>query len=305
MDNNIGVVLVTYNRLDCLKKALNCYEIQTVRPSYLLVIDNHSTDGTAEFLDKWLNVTDDIHKRVIHLETNTGGSGGFYTGLTNAMELSAEWIWVADDDAFPEMNAFENILHFYEIYQKKDEIAALCGAVINNGSYDLQHRRRMIKNKLKLYSMPADYDEYNKNAFEINVFSYVGTMIKRNILEKAGLPEKNYFIYFDDSEHSLRVNRVGKIICVPSAEIIHDTGVNSVGEYSWKTYYRYRNELLMIKKHYNQLYFFSTLIRRYLKAVKEAKDKPKELQVLIKSSFMDGFHGIKGMHPKYKPGWKY
>ena len=47
-----GVVLVTYNRLDKLKIALECYEKQKYLPKNIIVVNNASTDGTKEFLDK-------------------------------------------------------------------------------------------------------------------------------------------------------------------------------------------------------------------------------------------------------------
>ena len=39
MENNIAVVLVTFNRLDKLKIALNCYEKQTLVPKKMIVVD--------------------------------------------------------------------------------------------------------------------------------------------------------------------------------------------------------------------------------------------------------------------------
>lgn len=49
MKNKIGAVIVTFNRIEKLKKALFSYESQTVVPDILIVVDNHSNDGTHEF----------------------------------------------------------------------------------------------------------------------------------------------------------------------------------------------------------------------------------------------------------------
>ena len=46
---NFGVVLVTYNRLDKLKIALECYEKQTYLPKNIMIINNASNDGTNEY----------------------------------------------------------------------------------------------------------------------------------------------------------------------------------------------------------------------------------------------------------------
>ena len=48
MNNKIGVVIVTYNRLNKLKIALEKFENQTKKQSYVLVVNNASNDGTFE-----------------------------------------------------------------------------------------------------------------------------------------------------------------------------------------------------------------------------------------------------------------
>lgn len=68
----IGVVIVTYNRLEKLKIALASYEKQTIKPQYILVVNNHSTDDTKEYLETWQKNLSPIDKKVIHLEQNTG-----------------------------------------------------------------------------------------------------------------------------------------------------------------------------------------------------------------------------------------
>ena len=50
---NIDVVIVTYNRLGKLKRALTSYERQTRPFRNLVVVNNHSTDGTLEYLEAW------------------------------------------------------------------------------------------------------------------------------------------------------------------------------------------------------------------------------------------------------------
>ena len=61
---DIGVVLVTYNRLEKLKVSLKCYSEQTCQPSYVLVVDNCSTDGTDLYLDQWLSQKEQFEKEV-------------------------------------------------------------------------------------------------------------------------------------------------------------------------------------------------------------------------------------------------
>lgn len=75
----VDVVIVAYNRLEKLKKALLCYERQTSPFRNMIVVNNHSTDRTTEFLEEWSNVDSPFAKDVITTEENLGGlGGGFY-----------------------------------------------------------------------------------------------------------------------------------------------------------------------------------------------------------------------------------
>ena len=109
---SVAAVIVTYNRLEKLKKALKCYETQTMLPKYLVIVNNCSTDGTKDYLNEWLKETSFIKKIVINTESNLGGSGGFYIGQKKALELDVDWIYLADDDAYPEDSYFLKILRF-------------------------------------------------------------------------------------------------------------------------------------------------------------------------------------------------
>ena len=103
MELNLACVIVTYNRLNYLKKALDCYDQQTKMPNYLIIVDNHSTDGTSDYLDGWKKKRHGFKCIILHLPENIGGSGGFYSGCQKALELGVDYIWMADDDAYPIM----------------------------------------------------------------------------------------------------------------------------------------------------------------------------------------------------------
>ena len=72
----IIAVVVTYNRLELLKRNIDCLRQNTPLTS-IVVVNNGSTDGTTQ----WLAAQPDL--QVINQE-NVGGSGGFYTGIEYA-----------------------------------------------------------------------------------------------------------------------------------------------------------------------------------------------------------------------------
>lgn len=300
----IGIVLVTYNRKDYLKKALKSYDEQTKKPRYIIVVNNNSTDGTTEVLNEWKNNKSIYDKYVINLEKNIGGSGGFYTGLKESLSLDADWIWVADDDAYPEKNALEGIANFYDNNTEydKNSIAAICGTVINNNEIDTAHRKRIIQHKSYIEEASVEIEEYNNNSLEIDLFSYVGTVINKEHMEKVGLTEKDYFIYYDDTEHSFRLSKSGKIICLPNVRIIHDMVSQKREIIDWKKYYGIRNKLHFYKKHFPKKYFLKLYYRLKIETF---MGKDKIYKKLVKAAIKDAKRNIKGVHNIYIPGWKY
>ena len=90
----VVAVLVTFNRLNLLKKAVSAVENQTRKPDHIVIVDNGSTDGTSEWLSGKKNV-------VLVQQDNIGSAGGQNSGIKAAIEHNADWIWCMDDDVEP------------------------------------------------------------------------------------------------------------------------------------------------------------------------------------------------------------
>lgn len=298
----LAVVLVTFNRLDKLKIALKAYHNQLLKMNYIIVVDNCSTDGTSDFLEEWKNIEENYTKIVLSLDKNYGGAGGFYYGLNKAIEYDVDWIWVADDDAFPEKEAISNFNNFL-YYNNYKTISAVSSAVINNGKIHLQHRNHLKKGLFKVKFTPSLENEYKKDCFNIDIFSYVGTILNKQILLKAGLTEKDYFIYCDDQEHSIRLRKYGSILCVPSIKVHHDTPGFTEKKFFWGEYYHIRNDLLMRRKYF-PFQFFLRWIKGYFYNVVLDNSISFDEKELRKAAYSDAMKNQAGIHTIYKPGWK-
>ena len=100
---HVAAVVVTYNRLALLQRLVaRLREVSQL--DEIIVVDNASTDGTGA----WLADQADLVWRT--LETNTGGAGGFHTGLGWAMERGADLAWLMDDDGVPAPDCLERLL---------------------------------------------------------------------------------------------------------------------------------------------------------------------------------------------------
>lgn len=298
---NIGVVIVTYNRLMKLKKCLAAYEAQTLSPEYILIVDNCSADGTGEYLDEWAKHTPLRNPTVIHCSHNSGGAGGFYLGLQEGVKRGAEWIWVADDDAYPRPDCLEIIAAAYEALEgeEKEKTQALCGKVVDNDGISVSHRRCIKRFWGQIKEMPLLPEKYQNPLVDIDIFSFVGTVIRKAAIEKVGLPYREYFIFYDDTEYSLRIGNIGAIRCVSDAVILHDSLENSIAKQSWKYYYLFRNRMYTYKLYFN---WYQCLADRLKIVYMLVKYYPSKLSVVqFGHALRDVRHGKLGFVPKYQP----
>jgi GT2 family glycosyltransferase len=308
---DIGVVIVTYNRLEKLKHTLDLFKKQTHLPKYIIIVDNKSTDGTTEYLDIWEKNIDSLIKVVvIHTQYNSGGSGGFYIGLKAALIFNVEWIWVSDDDAYPEIDALKNASDYLENSNRPiHEISAICGSVINNGKIDINHRRIYSKKLLAIKIEAISEKKYSEHDFLINSFSYVGTIINKEKMRSVGVTNRDFFIFYDDTEHSLRLNNVGSIICVPSIKTHHDIKIAET-EFDWKSYYGVRNKLVMYKLHFSKSCYYYDLTKKFIKLAlyyilpSHIMHIDKKYITLYRRAIHDAIFNNLGINNVYNPGWK-
>ena len=311
-ENRVAVVLVTFNRLDKLKIALDCYEKQTYPLAEIVVIDNCSTDGTDTFLKEWEAEKGKFKKKVITLSENTGGAGGFGIGMdevldqVNNNQLNVDWVMVSDDDAFPLPNAIEQLIEFYNnrSVDEQNDISALSSQVLNQGKPHLAHRSRIEKNIFRVRFVGVSEKEYKNEFFEIDLFSYVGSMIKVHALQKAGTTNKNLFIYGDDNEHSFRLKNYGKILCIPASIYNHDTPGVETRKVGWYNYYNRRNQLYILKKYFPRRYLMMRVIKRYILDISIFSKHSREEIKLFKTAQNDALSERLGKHPVYKPGFQ-
>lgn len=263
LDCKIASVIVTYNRKKLLAESIESLLNQTSQLTKIIIIDNASNDGTEEYL-KEKKLFNNIVKYV-RLKENLGGSAGFYYGIQYAMEEEIDWICLSDDDAIFEKDFFEKIIGAKKRFT---DVLAFTGTVKTNNEIDIVHRKS-IKNFLFLTQEGYENSIYKSPFFDIDVFSFVGCVININVIKKVGLPEKDFFIWYDDSEYALRVRKETRIINVSDAVIDHRAilpAKNSNNSYTpnWKEYYGLRNQSFMVIKHTNNkflacMYIFSKL----------------------------------------------
>lgn len=304
---SLDIVIVTFNRLEKLKKTLQHYSNQTARFRNLIIVNNCSTDGTAAFLTEWTDKNQSNPKFtpiLINATENLGGSGGFCLGEKKAMSLNPDWVFVADDDAYPDPDMVEKFYEFINSHNTT-EISAICATILNpDRSICYYHRASIaIEKGYRFLLKESTPENYTKFYFDIDILSYVGSFMKADVLNDVGLVNKDYFIYADDSEHSIRLRKKGRIVCIPSIKILHDSGQEAASKeqsvFTWRDYYASRNYIHMLIRHYK--FCAINKIIHEMRRVKHTKG-PISRKMLL-DAIMDALRGRLGKHKVYSPGW--
>ena len=188
-----SIVLVTYNRLSFLKLSLEHALNQTMPAEHVIVVDNASTDGSWEYLKEKASVEPRI--RLLREKQNVGGAGGFHDGIQEALKYTRSgWILVIDDDAVLDESCCEKL----NPLRAQHKAAAYACTVRHGQQIDTDHRRDK-RNK----NIPVK--RYQEKEFLCSYVSFCGALFSRKLIQEVGYPLKEYFIWFDDTEYSLRI----------------------------------------------------------------------------------------------------
>ena len=331
----IAAVVVTYNRLNLLKECIDAIRNQTRKVDEIIVINNSSTDGTLAWLEEQNDLT-------VITQENLGGAGGFYTGIKTAYEKGYDWIWCMDDDAEPQKDALENISLFsknYSVNTVNQEIelrlsqvtpdrlhsyflsgsisALACLEVDQN--MNILHPHRGYFNFGNVFSgivKKFAESDIKKEFVEIDHASFVGIIVNSRAIHKAGYPNREFFIHYDDVEYCIRLRSVGKILLIPSSVIVHKEAAKGgikkrfLGRQTqrvdfhkfWLWYYDIRNLVWLGKQHSeNKVLFYFQMIRAMVKNILGIilfdDNKYRRLRFVL-SAYADG---LKGKFDNEKP----
>ena len=210
----VVAVVVTWNRRDLLVECLAAVRAQTLPPSHLVVVDNASTDGTAELLAAEAGLD------VVRLEANTGGAGGFAAGIERGLTFEPDLVWLLDDDTVPTETALQRLASAWSTYEGDRRPAVLASRVVWTDGRD--------------HPMNTPRPRPGASAAERRAAAAVGCVPVRSAsfvsiacdaatVRERGLPVADYFLWNDDFEYSTRLIRGGVGLAVPGSVVVHKT----------------------------------------------------------------------------------
>ncbi|NUU32083.1 glycosyltransferase [Arthrobacter sp. C9C5] len=187
---NLYAVVVTYNRADFLQNLLDSFARLSTRPARIIVVDNASSDHTAEVVSR-ARTAGGPPIEYERLPENVGGAGGFSRGVELALETGAEWLWLMDDDVEVLPGAVEALEKF------TPEYSCLIGRRYDANGKPFFWQHHFVE-ALGVF-LPVSRNVFkHSEVFRTNVGNFEGMLIKGSVARNIGLPDPRFFITWDD-----------------------------------------------------------------------------------------------------------
>lgn len=240
----VAAVVVTYNRKTLLQENIEHLLNQSKKEILdIIIIDNASTDGTAQMLKPYIETQKIIYKNT---GANLGGAGGFQYGIRYAAENNYDFVWVMDDDCMPKTNTLEEFLKADE--KLNHQYGFLSSKVLwKDGSICTMNVQRQTVFK--------NVNDFSSLVVPIAMASFVSLFIPVSIVKEVGLPIKEFFIWTDDWEYTRRISRKYKCYLVNNSVVIHKSKSNIGANISndsperLNRYdYLYRNDVVLYRR---------------------------------------------------------
>lgn len=237
--DQVAVVVVTFNRADLLERMLAGLAGLDRAPDAVFVVNNASTDHTREVLER-----STLPGLVaIHTTENLGGAGGFHLGMKTAYDKGFDVMWLMDDDVVPAPDCLTRLLEVDGsclIAVRED----LTGALVEKSAI-----RFDLRNPLAIRPKTASVDSTFASraampaTVEVENVAFEGFLVRREVVERIGLPDPSYFIFYDDVDFAIRARRAGfPIRAVRDAVLVRQLSFDQQHDLAgWKGYYMYRN----------------------------------------------------------------
>ena len=173
----ISIIIPIYDKKRYINKCLDSILEQTYKEFEVILIDDGSTDGSAEICDDYKEK--DKRIKVIHIE-NAGVSNARNIGLDFA---KGEYVQFVDSDDYLDVSMLEELVKITEKYNP---------SIIISGISKVNHNEVLIKEILPKLNGIKNKSEMLQNfaqeQFETGIYGCISNkLIKRDIIEKINL----------------------------------------------------------------------------------------------------------------------
>lgn len=266
----VVIIILTFNSASHIRECLASLAMLDYPNFEVVVVDNASTDDTVK-----LAQTDTPAPKVLANEMNLGYAEGNNVGLRYALSANADYALVLNDDVIVARDFLTQLVRAAQA----DPHAALLGPIIYHHSTPavIQSAGGALGNWTFPHRGINEPERGQFNRVESVVWlSGCAILARCGALERIGLFDPDYFMYWEDVDWCLRAQEHGyNVLFVPQAKLWHK-GVQVAYEPSPRVaYYMARNELYLLAKHRANLIVQIKSWGKYIRTIISYTVRPK------------------------------
>ncbi len=265
---DISIIIVNYNVKEFVKNLLfSLHKALEKYSSEIILIDNASSDGSVE----------DIQEKFPYVKVIANKENiGFGKANNQGLEISkGKFIVLINPDTIVREDTFSKLIEFIEA--NKEVGMTTCKVLNPDGTLQLACRRSFpgpwtsftkITGLSNLFPNSKLFSKYNltylneNKANEVDAISGSFMMFTREVYEKVGGFDPQFFMYGEDLDLCYRVQSAGyKVFYTPITEIIHYKGESTKRSSIDETKIFYNAMHLFVKKHLSSSFLVEVILR--------------------------------------------
>ena len=256
----VSIIIPTYNRINDVIRLVDSLLLSDYKNFEIIVVDNNSTDGTSAIVYNSYTAKE-FPVKVVTLERNMMAAGGRNAGIKQA---KGEYLLFIDSDNVVHPNMMGTLVNGF----LKNSKLGFCSPVIIN-----VNKNNTVWNLGAGYnfwtSMPVNLYEGKKmeellNEIKIELFyptdySPNSFMVRRDVIEKIGGFDEDYYIMFEEADFGYRIKKLGyEMLINTNAITFHHAAIDRLTENSklrnlgmgttQRTYHFMKNRTIFMKK---------------------------------------------------------
>ena len=263
----LSIITINYNGLKDTCELIGTLPLED-ESIEVIVVDNASKEDEATLIEQRYPQV-----KVIRSPKNLGFAGGNNLGILAA---SGKYLFFINNDTLLrphcvphfdlQVEDISDFSHLINRLESSPKIGAVCPKIrFSWGDNPIQFAGYTPLSKITLRNRSIGFGDTDNGQYDTphpTPYAHgAAMMIKREVVEKAGLMPECYFLYYEELDWSVMIRRAGYIIWYePACTIFHKESQTTGQNSPLRTYYLTRNRLLFAKRNINSPYKYVTYL---------------------------------------------
>lgn len=242
----VYVIILNWNGEEDTLQCLRSLQEMDYPRYHALVVDNASEDGSPEAIRAAFPAVE-----LLVNPRNLGFAAGNNEGIRHALQRGADYVFLLNNDTLVERTVLAELVRACQADPQVGLASPkVCYLDRPRVIYYAGARRGWLPLLPRLIGTgEEDHGQYPQ-VQEVDYVWGQAMFIRRGALERVGLLDPRFFMYYEDIDYCLRAKQAGyKIVCVPAAAVWHKVAAGTGGDYFTRWQYKVASMWRFYRKH--------------------------------------------------------